>query len=179
VPLVSAGTRLTAALLSEDYSQTDISTFVFTASTTTQCTNSWTIPANDASIGTTYRLTAMGLGTQGSSTTALKFNMKPAGAVQLATQLGFIAVSAPFQWRLTGELVVTTTGSSGTAMGCMSLNVGNTQSTAGNYACAAFTQSFTFNTTIANAFFYQGFWSSSGNSATATCYSSIFERLGG
>lgn len=180
MPLVTAGSRLTAAMLSEDYSLTDISTTTVAATTsTTQLSRAWAIPAGDADVSTTYRLTAFGLGSQGGTQQQFKFNLKPGGSVAVWTTTGFVSASTAFQWRLVSELTVTQTGSAGTCMATMDLSVGNTGATPNNYGAAGFSQSFAFNTTVVQNMFFQAWMGGTAGSPSVTCYGSIFERLGG
>lgn len=178
MPLVTAGARLTAALLSQDYSQADISTFTVTATAATQCTTQWSIPANDANVGTVYRLTAMGLGTQGSTQQSLRFRINPGTSGPISTPAGFVTASSIFSWRLQAEMLVTATGSAGNAMVAASLTIGNTNNN-NNLGIAGFSQTVAIDTTVANPYYLLVFWGLAAGTPTVSCYSSIFERLGG
>jgi hypothetical protein len=79
----------------------------------TAVTASFTIPANDAVAGTCYRLRAWGYGTYSSGSTnwwqTEAFGSGPQG------EANFSSLPSVFQWESTADVIIVTTGSSGTA----------------------------------------------------------------
>jgi len=149
----------------------DFTHYTVTAASATQCSKAWSIPANDAQVGTTYRLTLAGNGTQGSTAQGLFFETS-GGFAETPLAASFVGTSTAFFFKVVFEITVITTGSSGTC------NVSGTAIAGGSEASVGFTQAAAFNTTSAFTFEIESFWSSTTGTPTMTCYQSYLERLG-
>jgi hypothetical protein len=170
--------------------QTDNSTHTVTASSPTQLSKVWAVPANDAQAGTVYRLTAAGIAAWGSTQQVLTLNISgfgvatfvlPIGATEFTASLGLV-------WRYQADVYVASTGagSANIAVG-MAFNIGvastgNQLSNAGTTQSAGGFSSYssfgTGTTTSAANITLQAKWASTTGGSTITCNYSIFERLG-
>lgn len=168
-------------------SQSDLTTFTVTAAANTQFSKQWSIPANDASAGTVYRLTVWGSGTQGS--TQQTFTPTPVldstvlvGGNRTTVPSTLIAISTSFNFRIIYELLILTTGAGGTAL--PSLTVEITQNTANPTTAQTMTltagpaASSSIDTTGARTMSCDLTWGSTTGAPTATSKFSLFERLG-
>lgn len=175
----AAGQRITANLLNRMYGEADANSHTVTAATLADLSSVYVIAANDASANTAYRLTAYGTGTWGST----QQNLVVQGTLA-STSLGSgtvpstaLSASVAFRWYVTLNLVVATTGSSGTVVGGLDFQLYNT-GTGGQagraIACAG---AVAMNTTIANNFKLQANWASTTGASTLTCLATIFERV--
>ena len=142
-----------------------------------------TIPAYDMTVGTVYRFTAFGHGTQPSAPVTLypKLNI---GGASLGT---FATASMPpagqdFYWTYTCNLFVTGWGSTGTIVSNETFTWGGITSTSttapspwNGLTSAHGNSSFTVNTLQANAVYMSASWASTG--ATITCDCTMLERV--
>lgn len=175
-----AGQRITPTLLNRMYGQADTNSHTVTAASLADLSSVYVIPANDGTANTAYRLHAYGNGTWGSTAQNLTFQ----ATLGASTSLGSNAIPSTalptgtsFRWSATLNLVVATTGSTGTAIGEITAHVYAT-SGAGNagriVACAG---SVAMDTTAANNFKLQADWASTTGASTITCLATIFERV--
>ena len=155
----------------------DVTSFTVTGTGFSAITKSWTIPANDAQVGTVYRITMWGRGTQGSTQQQLKMHGF-GGNAQVTTTTGFVGASLGFGWRAVSELIITGTGAGGTGHATFQLTVGNGGATPNFFATASTATGVTLDTTILNSFVPAAAWGSTTGSPTVTCEGSYFERLG-
>ena len=133
---------------------------------------SFTVPARDMTAGTVYRFTAFGHGTQASGAPASiqpKINI---GGTSLGT---FTPASSPaagtaFTWAYTGYLVVTATGATGKIVSNETFTWAGLTTSHGN-------NSFTVDTTQANAVVVTASWTSATASPTITCDCTMLERV--
>lgn len=137
-----------------------------------QCSNAWSIAANDANVGTTYRLTVAGNGTLGATARQIEFQTSGAFAEVIASVGGN---SASFSFKVVVEWTVITTGSGGTANVSLMLSSFDSTNNAGG-ASTNFAQAVAFNTTTAFTAELQGRWGNTGQ--TFTSYMSYLERIG-
>ncbi|SRR6266487_455401 len=170
---------------------TDISSTTVTAATSSNLSAVFNIPANDANVGTCYRITCGGNGTQASGTTRdLTFGFYVAGSpvganVKIAgASAATWGVSETFRWAVTAEITAVTLGVTGTLFGSMLGALSNT--TAASVGAAGATlgfadanaNAFTWDTTGGRSFAIKCNWGSTTGAPTITCTHTIFERLG-
>jgi hypothetical protein len=150
---------------------------VGSGSTVTTATNadlsaSFTVPANDASAGTVYKLTCWGTGT-GATGTAVTLSIGLAiggaspGAFSPAT---LPAAGARFSWKYECHLYVTATGPSGSITPSAVFTWGSTPTVSNSSAQ-------TVNTTQPNQVVLVAEWASTAGSPTITCLGTILEWL--
>lgn len=174
-----AGQRITPNLLNRMYGMSDANSHTVTQIALTDLSSVYVIPANDGTANTAYRITCYGTGTWGSTPQNLVFQ----GTLG-STSLGSgtvpstaLSASVAFRWYVTLNMVVATTGVSGTTVGGFDAQVYNT-GTGGQagraIACAG---AVAMNTTIANNFKLQADWASVTGAPTLTCLATIFERV--
>lgn len=164
------------------------STFTVTQSTPTALSNTYTINASDAKVGTVYRLTVAGTGTWGSTQQALGFKILALGASIGSLTVGSIQypISTPFYWEVVGKLVIVSTGSSGSAIGSLSGQTAISNANEASGTGAQGTQGIvgvtsspaTVNTTTSGTIVLQGNWASTTGAPTISSFYSILERLG-
>ena len=159
---------------------TDVTTITVTAAAFTRITNSWSVPASDARTGTTYRLSAWGTGTQGSTAQTLSFELTAFGVTAAGTGFpaAFAGVSVAFGWNVTGTVQVVSTGA-GTAV--VEYNYTVTIKAAGASASSVlsgFGSTTAGTTTAAENLFYSVQWGAVVGAPTITCTGSVFERVG-
>jgi hypothetical protein len=181
MPLVLAGQRVSAAVLSEDYTDTDTSSHTVTANSFTQLSPYFSIPANDPQVGTAYRVTAWGTGAWGSTAQqgnwSLALNNSSVSTAGLAS--GSFATSQSIVWRWTGLIVIQTVGSSGTfELVHEAFASQNSSGTTTNFAVRATTGN-AIDTTGSNTFGLGFSWNATTGSPTVTCQGALFEKLGG
>ncbi len=181
MPLVNAGQRVTAALLSEDYTDTDTSSHTVTASSFTQLSPYFSVPANDPQVGTAYRITAWGTGTWGSTVQQANFSFAQNNASQTTAGMasGSFSTSQAIVWRWTALIVIQTVGSGGTYE--VAHEVFASQASAGtttNFAVRATTGN-AIDTTSSNTFGLGFSWAATTGAPTITCQGGLFEKLGG
>ncbi len=181
---MQAGQRITAAAINHMYGITDTSVTTPGAPTSfTDLSTVYTIPASDAAVGCSYRLTASGYGTQGSTAQTVSVAVALAGSTVGITPTsgsGFAAVSTAFRWTAIATLTPQTVGS--TATWTASIEFVLTQNTAGSnsepLAGGSPTSTVTQDSTVANTFSIQMKWGAATGSPTITCSKTTFERLG-
>ena len=174
---------------------TDTGTTTITGTSAAALSAVWTIPANDANLGTCYRLTAFGNGTWGSTQQALAFGIGFPGNTEFGTHQAVGApnfqVSATFRWMaILTIMLVGTPGASASWNGQMMLNITQTANSintvqnppsAGTNSIGAAqgpSSNVTQDSTISNAFQMIAWWGSTTGSPTITCHGTLFERLG-
>jgi len=151
----------------------DFTNFTVTAASFTQCSKNWSIPANDPQVGTVYRLTVEGSGTQGSTAQTLTFALGVSAGNEASAGLlnTFAAASTNFTFKVVFEVTFITTGSSGTA------DI-STQVQGKNGVATGFTTAVAFDTTSAVTLKAQAEWGSTTGAPTFTSYHSVLERIG-
>lgn len=184
--LVTAGQRLTPAVLNRIYGLADTSSATVTANAYTQLSGQYIIPGGDADVGTAYRLTAFGNGTWGSTQQELDLRVT-LGGTQLtssAVAAAAFSASASVRWRYCAVIIVASTGSAGTVVQNVSgeiveaanpLNPGTASTNA--VALCAGQGTTAFNTTISNAFQIEAKWAATTGAPAVTCLGTLFERL--
>lgn len=186
-----SGTPASGQLIVAQSSSTAMWAAIATADTTphtvtqavaTDLVTPYTIPANDALAGTTYRLTCGGTGTWGS--TQQNLTLSPFfGTVSTISQVvvgaAQIPISQPIRWAVTTIVSIVTAGTAGTML---SYSGGNLiQGTTGGAAIAlavSTTANVAVNTTISNPLSLKATWASITGAPTITCVGSLMERLG-
>lgn len=128
--LAVAGQKLTAAFLNQYYAFADSTVTTVTASTSTTLTTSYSIPANEPSVGSAYEIRFGGNGTWGSTQQALQFNVN-VGSVSLLggpITIGAQAFSASATFRFSGlcTIVWDTVGASGKWFPTLIVNLAET-----------------------------------------------------
>jgi hypothetical protein len=143
-----------------------------TATSVSDLSASITVPAYDMTVGTVYRFTAFGHGTQARGRPV---NLSPKINIG-GTALGTFtparkpAAGAAFSWTYTCYLAVTATGSSGNI-------ISNETFTWAGLATSHGNNSFTVDTTQANAIVMTASWVSAEGSPTITCDRTMLERV--
>lgn len=184
---VAAGQRAVPAAVNHAYSQSDSNVTTVTATSATDLSSVYQIPASDAYAGLMYELTAWGSGTWGSTTHNLQFWTALAGSALGAGSkiaAGALPASQIFRWRYTARLLCVTTGSSGTWLqeGDGIIACYNTALSPGTAATNTFgfgdslTSAITQDTTVANDFSVQADWG--GTTCSITCYGTRYTRCG-
>lgn len=149
-------------------------------------TGQFTIPANDLKVGTRYRLTAFGQGTQ-AATTAVQLNFFPVlgGTTFCNTDFqggsnGAVAAGTAFHWYMQIEIICTATGTGGAITAGSIMSYGASTAAAPGNQCTApgNAQSFTLNTTVSNTLQVNASWASTTGSPTITGFASTFDRSG-
>jgi hypothetical protein len=178
--LAVAGQRITASLLNRMYGQADANAHQVTQASLTDLSTVYVIPANDAAVGTAYRITCYGQGTWGSTQQQLNMQI----TLGSSTSLGqanipstALAASTSFRWYAVMNFVVATTGSSGSAIGGLDGHIYATGATGTAGRAIACAGAVTMNTTVANNFRLQASWGSTTGTPTLTCLATIFERV--
>lgn len=185
----AAGQVLTAAMLNATYTDSDSNNSTVTGTGLAPIATSYTIPANDAAVGTLYRLTMWGAGTWGSTQQKLTFAMALAGTAltpQPSIAATALAASAAFSWRAVIELQCVSTGATGTWSASLHGTVtetanalvpgtaaDNTIPFEGNTGLSDVTQ----DTTAAISLVLQAQWGSTTGAPTITGVSTYRERL--
>jgi hypothetical protein len=186
---ISAGQKLTAAVLNHAYAIADTSVTTVTAASASNLSTVYVIPANDMAVGVAYRLSCGGDGTQGSTRQNMTFAAGLAGAsvgFQPVIDATALAVSALFRWEAEILLIPVTTGGAATLhtriKGCVTQSANNIiPGTAANNSIPFGGHSLAAtagDTTVANNFAVRFLWASTTGGPTITCRSTLFERLG-
>jgi len=168
----------------------DTGTQTVTAASATALSATYTIPANDASVGTIYRLSAWGNGTWGSTAQNLAFGIGFPGTSifgsNSAIGSGFSNVSLAFRWNCTLWVICLATGGSGSWHGSCRLEIsqnpnavvpGTAANNTAGAACGP-SSNVTQDTTVSNALCMLGWWGSATGAPTITCHGTFVERLG-
>lgn len=178
---ILAGQRLTAGTLNHIYAQADATTRSVTSATFANISSQYVINANDAAVGTAYRLTTWGTGTQGSTPQSLGFRPNTiggAGISSVAAGSGFAAASQGFRWWARATFVVSTTGSGGALtafLEAMTVQTG-TANAATSYVDVG--SGFAVNTAANWGIEIDAEWAATTGAPTISCAGTLFERLG-
>lgn len=148
-----------------------------------QLSEYWPIPANDAQLNTCYRITCIGSGSTAGVSEPVQFELMING-----TGTGLFAfipsaslpVSSNWSFRIVLEVLITSTGASGTYTGMVSGTAQKSESgTAGAFAAlSSNTILNSIDTTSAFTIGLGAAFAVSQSGQTVTGFSSIFERLG-
>jgi hypothetical protein len=141
----------------------------------TQLSKAWTIPANDAQVGTLYRVTAWGDGQFGSTLQQMSTNLS-GGNAQANTPTSAQTASANVFFRAEGSLLIGVTGSSGS--GTFNLVVHTSSGGSNGYSALGDSTAVAYDTTISNTLGLFTKWAATTGAPTITCRGSLFERLG-
>jgi hypothetical protein len=160
-----------------------------TAASDTPLSDAFTIDGGDANANTTYRLTAWGTGTQGSTNQTLTLSVYFGGSSRASFTIGTTewsgTTSQGFRWK--AELIAQchSNGAGGTWSFCISgyesvaANIfssnGANQTMAGVASTGA---DVTVDTTVNNDMLLEAAWGSTTGSPTLTCRGNFFERIG-
>lgn len=185
---VLAGQRITTAVLNGIYGIADTTAHTLTATTFTDLSTVYQIPAADAQVGTAYRITAVGNGVWGSTQQALTVSCALAGtAIGTAPAVAStaFAASAAFDWEFCARLVCVGPGAAATWMASVSGIL--TQSANAIIPGTAADNSVplvgcthtavTQDSTVADAFSVQAKWASATGTPTMTCRFTLFEKV--
>lgn len=179
---VVEGSGLDGSLIA---SLTDTGSRTVTQAATTQLGGAFTIPAGDEAVGTKYRYEAGGFGTWGATQQQLTLVELLSGTNinQINIAAAAFAASAPFDWRLIMEILITATGAGGTCRALLTpvLNVNNAAvvTAAPNFATGVRQAGgVAINTTISRVLQLNALWASTTGAPTITCDRSSFERIG-
>jgi hypothetical protein len=145
-----------------------------------------TIPANDATVGTIYKITCFGTGTAPAAPAATAGTSAP--ALNLALTLagtnagGYKPATVPapgsqFTWRYEAQLYVTTAGTSGALAAHETFSWGANGSTPVTTAHSGTVQPL--NTTAATRMALNASWTSTTGAPTITCTCTLIERVSG
>jgi hypothetical protein len=166
----------------------DSTNFVVTQATDNQASQSFTVPGNDANVGTTYRLSVWGSATEGSTSQALTWSLYFGGSSRAAAPVGGgqWSASAGIRWKIILIAQCVTTGAGGTwtfsIEGSMSLASGNLLAGVGANGTIGFATgtgaNVSVDTTAANSMLLEAAWASTTGAPTLTSRGSLFERLG-
>lgn len=169
-------------ILPEVMARSDVTSRTVTSTATTQLSGSFNIPANDANTGTIYRLSCGGQGTWGTTAEQANFDFQAGGASAqtMGIASGTFATGTSVMWEYRQYLIVTATGTSGTYCNQMWCSIGassvgaqvNGPNLSRNGTANA------INTTVANTYQVNFFWTAGPAGSTITCNWSLFERLG-
>jgi hypothetical protein len=155
----------------------NIQSFTCNSGASTAVTAAWSIPANDANVGTVYRVRAFGVGTYTSGNTNW-WECQVFGSGQAKAQ--YPSFPATFLWEADAEVSVVTTGSSGTAFVKLSVLVSGNQAQANPSVIIGMTGGtggtvVTVNTTSATT---MSLICAVNGTCSITGITSTFERLG-
>jgi hypothetical protein len=166
-------------------SGSDVTSFTNATTSINAMTKNWPVPAADAKVGTCYRLTVSGTGTQGSTQQGVIHQIACLGATAQVSRgmlAGTIVASAAFSWKYVVELTILTTGSAGTARVNTEFNWSQGIGGAGfgptNGVSVITDAVVTVNTTVAGTIVAQIGWGAITGSPTISSFRSLFERLG-
>src|SRR6266487_2478549 len=119
----TAGQRVTANLLNRIYGMADSNSHTVTAAAQTDLSSVYTIPANDAAVGTAYLMKCGGTGTWGSTQQTLSFRGFLTGSTGLnavTIQNTAFSASANFRWGAQLLVIFTTVGAAPTVFSLLS-----------------------------------------------------------
>ena len=159
--------------------QSDISTVTVTATGQTQLCAGYSVPANDAVIGATYRLKTFGTGTQGATLQTLTF----AAAFGLLGNTGSgitfgtadFTASGAFRWSCQVTIMCVTTGTGGTWLVNCEATV---TSSAGNFSGSSTnTTPLAFSTTIGEVLSASCSWGATTTNPSISSFGSFMERI--
>ena len=179
--LIQAGQRLTASALNHIYATGDANTRTVTGTSMANISSQSVIAANDALIGTCYRQSSWGTGTQGSSAQNLSFRANTIGGGGLnavTIDSGFCSSGAQFRWMARMTLVVSAIGSSGAVGGFLEGLVVQTGVTTPSINFNSAWNAVTTNTAASWGIEIDCDWASTTGSPTISCNGTLFERIG-
>ena len=166
MPLACSDIKSTGTTITATGNQLPISTLI-------------TIPANDASVGSTYVVTALGYGST-DGVTALNFNIVFGGGSIFPSSTNAIQPTPAgnaFAWDTTTTLLCLSTGASGVFTAYLSGTLTVTNTGSFNSTIAALPNAgFVINTTTAQT--VQLYAGMSPGTSTMTCIATKFERIG-
>lgn len=160
-----------------------------TQASSTPLSAAFTVPANDANVGTAYRLIAWGTGTQGTSNQTLTLSLFFGGSSRSSFTIGTGewtgTTSTAFRWKVELIALCATTGAGGTWSFCMSgyeSATGNIFSSNGANntmaGCDSTAANVTVDTTVSNSMLLEANWGATTGGPTLTCRGQTFERIG-
>jgi hypothetical protein len=186
---VAAGQAVTASELNATYTDSDPNNNTSSSTSFAGISTTYTIAANDAAVGTIYRITCWGTGTWGATQQKLTLGIALAGTVltpQPIIASTALAASAAFSWRAVIELQCISTGATGTWSASISgvitqtannilpgTAADNTIPFTGNTGTSDVTQDTTASISVA----LQALWASVIGGPTITGVSTYRERL--
>jgi hypothetical protein len=171
--------------------QTDVTLNAVTQTVATGLSKSYTIPAGDPQVGTLYRITCWGdIHSPASAGGQLTWQLNMGGSEVVHITLGAANLTAStfYEWYLTSQFQYVATGSGGTGVSYMNVNMGQfsaimqygnggtTVPTGGAFAQGA--SGFGISTLAASSIQILGSYSSSVAAQTVRCFGSMLERLG-
>ena len=181
MPTFLAGQRLTASALNHMYAAADASNRTVTAATMTPISSQYAIAANDAAVGTAYRLTCWGVGAQGSSAQNLSVRANTISGVGLnlvTIDSGFCSTTAQFRWMARMTTVASAIGSGGTITGFLEGLVVQTGVTSPSINFNSEWSGSAINTSTNWGIEIDCEWGSVTGTPSITCNGTLFERLG-
>lgn len=190
MPLIYAGQRVTANELSLNYTASDIGVVTVTASSLTDLTASFTVPANDSAVGNLYDIEAWGNGVQGSTLQTLTFQVVYGGNNMSTFTIGSTAwssTSQAFRWHMTARVICLSTGPTGSFQSLIfgelsafgsNLIPSNSSNITGAFISCESSSSTTIDTTSAQGLKLQCNWGSTTGAPTITKRVAIQRKLG-
>jgi hypothetical protein len=161
--------------------RTDTSNISNTTAGYIPLTAAWSIPAGDAVLTTTYRLTCWGTGTAtGGTLPGITFQGLLSGTADGTAVIAAANLSgggATNYWKAELIVSVTAAGSGGTAQFTLTA-AGGPGGSIGGATAGGTNGPAAFNTTVGNTLQIQGHWVSGATSVSLVCYGSMIERLG-
>jgi hypothetical protein len=163
--------------------QSNISTFTNSTTGFQNMTAAWPIPANDAQVATCYRLKTWGVVTNGTVGGNLGYQINGFGLNEALVQwaAATLGTSLNAVWEAECNMVVVTTGSSGTARFYTKVTLtANSASITATSSLTGFGMSsvaIAIDTTAATTFSLTATWAA-GNAPFVSGVASTFERLG-
>jgi hypothetical protein len=183
VPRAINGSGFDGAL---ETTQADTGNHTVTGTGAAQLSGEFTIPANDADAGTCYRLRCSGTGSQAAGTAVGLTLIESLAGTNINQVLftgagGVLSAGDPFDWEVTLEIHVESTGAGGTATAMLSAtinknNAGVTSTNNGHGVRDA--TGVAFDTTSDRTFRLNASWASTTGSPTITGHRTTFERIG-
>lgn len=168
-----------------DKSQTDITTNTLGNSTTAaKLSAAWTIPAFDASVGTTYIIEVPLTGTQETANLHLGVQFNGSGSTDLVPVGSVVVTTAGHGIVGTARVYVqcTAAGSGGTVNcwidGVLSDATVNRGNVPGLAVLTGFASAVSFSTIVSNTIAMEGFWSATSAGQTVIGNGSTFTRKG-
>ncbi len=182
-----AGQRITAGgVLNRYYSLADANSHTVTAATQTALSSVYNIPANEAQVGTVYRITASGFGTWASSGPqtlnlgASLTGVQTGGNLTLAAAL--FPLSDAIRWEAEARVICVSTGSGGTWINALRGTInhfGTILATPNAFSWAVSnTGTLVASTLTVQTLSVDAAWGATTGAPTITCTSTVFEKLG-
>ena len=168
----------------------DTNSFTVTSASATALSQTFAIDGGDPQAGTTYRLTAWGNGTWGSTAQAMGWWIGFPDLTEFGTHQAWgaalLAASAVFRWNAVINLMCLSPGASASWHGTLAMVISETANSITN-ASAAFnstagaqgpSSNVTQDSTVSNNLCLAVNWGSTTGAPTITCHASILERIG-